>query len=98
MTRPFFNKERISDFETFHKYTAKTCDILSRTASSPVPVLDMQDLYGRFTLDAASEFMFGKDMETLSVTLPVPGKAKMAPKGSATEDEFGRYISNSSLH
>jgi len=52
---------------------------------------DAQDLYGRFTLDAASEFLFGKNMETLSGSLPVPGETEMGPKGSATKDDWGSF-------
>jgi hypothetical protein len=48
----------------------------------------------RFTLDSASEFLFGMKLNTLSQPLTQPGKAKLGPKGSipmdgATEfDEF----------
>jgi hypothetical protein len=52
---------------------------------------DVQDLYGRFTLDAASEFLFGKNMETLSGSLPIPGETAMGPKGSAAEDTWGSF-------
>lgn len=48
-------------------------------------------MYARFTLDTASEFLFGKNLDTLSGTLPVPGKTAMSAKGSATEDEFGSF-------
>ena len=52
---------------------------------------DTQDLFARFTLDSASEFLFGQNLDTLSLALPEPGKAKMGPKGSATNDEFGSF-------
>ncbi|GAW02064.1 cytochrome P450 monooxygenase CYP63 [Lentinula edodes] len=51
------------------------------------------DLYSRFALDAASEFLFGQNLDTLSATLPVAGKTKMGPKGSATEDPWGSFAS-----
>ena len=31
------------------------------------------DLYTRFTLDTASEFLFDKNLDTLSASLPIPG-------------------------
>ena len=34
--------------------------------------LSIQDLVSRFTLDSASEFLFGQDVRSLSVTLPYP--------------------------
>jgi hypothetical protein len=52
---------------------------------------DAQDLYARFALDAASEFLFGKNLDTLSASLPTPGKTAMGAKGSATEDAWGSF-------
>lgn len=53
--------------------------------------IDVQDIYSRFALDAASEFLFGKNVDTLSWQLPLPGTALIGPKGSATADEFGSF-------
>ncbi|KAJ3718098.1 cytochrome P450 monooxygenase CYP63 [Lentinula guzmanii] len=94
-TRPFFARERISDFDIFEKYTARALNIISSTSnqySGQTPI-DVQDLYSRFALDAASEFLFGQNLDTLSATLPVAGKTKMGPKGSATEDPWGSFAS-----
>lgn len=90
MARPFFARERISDFDVIEKHCAHTLSILSSLAASN-EACDAQDLYGRFILDSASEFLFGKDMETLSASLPVPGETAMGPKGSATEDTWGSF-------
>ncbi|KIK65139.1 hypothetical protein GYMLUDRAFT_39531 [Collybiopsis luxurians FD-317 M1] len=91
-TRPFFARERISDFDIFERYTGRTLSIISSFQSSG-EALDVQDLYSRFALDAASEFLFGKNLDTLSATLPIAGKTKMGPKGSATEDPWGSFAS-----
>ena len=48
-------------------------------------------MYARFTLDAASEFLFGKNVDTLSGRLPQPGSTEMSAKGSATTDAFGSF-------
>ena len=64
--------------------------LISSLTSSGQPI-EVQDLYARFTLDTASEFLFGKNLDTLSGSLPVPGKTAMSAKGSATEDEFGSF-------
>ncbi|KAL0570432.1 hypothetical protein V5O48_011525 [Marasmius crinis-equi] len=88
-TRPFFARERISDFETFENYSSRTLSILS-DAPSDQP-FDVQDLYSRFTIDAASDFLFGKSLDTLFASLPTPGKTSMSPKGSATEDSWGSF-------
>lgn len=89
MARPFFARERISDFDTFEKHTSRTLAILSKCAASHT-VCEAQDLFGRFSLDAASEFLFGKNLDTLSASLPTPG-AGMGPKGSATHDTWGSF-------
>lgn len=52
---------------------------------------DAQDLFARFTLDSASEFLFGNCLNTLSGSLPIAGRAKMGPKGSSIDDEFGTF-------
>lgn len=90
MSRPFFVKERISDFDLFEKHSQATFKLLSQAISSGLPC-DVQDLYSRFTLDSGSEFLFGQGLNTLSLSLPEAGKAKMGPKGSATNDEYGSF-------
>ncbi|KAF8308491.1 cytochrome P450 monooxygenase CYP63 [Clavulina sp. PMI_390] len=83
LTRPFFARERITDFEHFERYSNKLIDVLRKRAESGESV-DMQDLFGRFTIDAAGEFLFGvPDFDTLDAPLPRPGKAVLGPKGSS---------------
>ncbi|KAF8221855.1 hypothetical protein L208DRAFT_643690 [Tricholoma matsutake] len=71
MTRPFFNRERITDFDIFDRHAndaiAQVMDRL--TTGHPV---DFQDVVSRFTLDSATEFLFGNDIRTLSAGLPYP--------------------------
>jgi hypothetical protein len=43
-------------------------------------------------LDAASEFLFGVNLDTLSASLPTPGNTPMGPKGSATQDTWGAFV------
>ncbi|OCH86929.1 cytochrome P450 [Obba rivulosa] len=90
LARPFFARDRITDFETFEKYTHKTLTLMSSLSSAHKPI-EVQDLYARFTLDAASEFLFGQPMDTLSGKLPVAGQTRLSAKGSATEDDFGSF-------
>ncbi|RDB21763.1 hypothetical protein Hypma_011093 [Hypsizygus marmoreus] len=90
MARPFFARERISDFEIFERHCTRTLSILSANEGVNQPS-EAQDLFARFTIDAASEFLFGKNLDTLSGLLPIPGKTAMGPKGSATEDAWGSF-------
>ncbi|KAJ7641311.1 cytochrome P450 monooxygenase CYP63 [Roridomyces roridus] len=87
IARPFFARERISDFDIFERYTRCA---LKLAADSTLPI-DAQDLFSRLTLDAASEFLFGADLNTLGAALPIAGKTEMGPKGSATDDSWGAF-------
>lgn len=90
MARPFFARDRISDFEIFEMHVAKTLSILSTNKASGQPT-EVQDLFSRFSIDVASEFLFGKNLDTLSASHPIPGKSQMGPKGSATTDLWGSF-------
>ncbi|CEL62808.1 Cytochrome P450 52A1 OS=Candida tropicalis GN=CYP52A1 PE=1 SV=3 [Rhizoctonia solani AG-1 IB] len=57
MTRPFFVRERISEFELFDNYTQKLLARVGEHVDTGAPV-DVQDLYARLTIDAACEFLF----------------------------------------
>ncbi|KAI6168961.1 cytochrome P450 [Pisolithus thermaeus] len=62
MTRPFFNKNRISHFDLFEKHTEVALSQAKARLREGYPV-DFQDMISRFTLDSATEFLFGKNME-----------------------------------
>jgi hypothetical protein len=90
IARPFFARDRITDFEIFERHSTRTFSILSTINASKQPC-EAQDLYSRFALDSASEFLFGYNLDTLSAKLPIPHKTAMGPKGSATEDVWGSF-------
>lgn len=52
---------------------------------------DVQDLFARFTIDAASDFLFGKNLDTLSGQLPTVGSACLGERGSSTDDAWGTF-------
>ncbi|KAF9547694.1 cytochrome P450 monooxygenase pc-2 [Agrocybe pediades] len=71
ITRPFFTRERISDFEIYER----NCNISLKAAERRLAEghsVDVQDLFGRFTLDSATEFLFGQTVDSLSAELPYP--------------------------
>ncbi|KAF9475904.1 cytochrome P450 [Pholiota conissans] len=71
MTRPFFTRERISDFEIYQR----NCDTALRAAKTRLNegfAVDFQDLVSRFTLDSASEFLFGHMVGSLNAGIPYP--------------------------
>ncbi|KAG1800357.1 cytochrome P450 [Suillus plorans] len=71
MTRPFFTHDRISHFEIFDRH-ANRAIALAKDRFRMDMAIDFQDLISRFTLDSASEFLFGHCIDSLSVELPFP--------------------------
>ncbi|KAK0472809.1 cytochrome P450 [Armillaria novae-zelandiae] len=76
MTRPFFNKERISDFDNFERHAVSTITQIKARLREGYPV-DFQDVVARFTLDSATEFLFGKDVDSISAGLPYPAGSRL---------------------
>jgi hypothetical protein len=64
MTKPFFTRDRTGDFETFGRHADEAIHIIRSQGHSPI---DFQDLVSRFTMDAATEFLFGSCVHTLSL-------------------------------
>ncbi|KDN35015.1 hypothetical protein RSAG8_11958, partial [Rhizoctonia solani AG-8 WAC10335] len=93
MARPFFARERISEFHLYDRYTQKTLTIFNNHESRDV-ACDVQDVFSRFTMDAAGDFLFGaSDLNTLDLPLPIAGRAKMGPKGTLAEGGYGNFVS-----
>lgn len=71
VTRPFFAKERVTDFGIFER---KALLALNRMQERFVQgqAIDVQDICSRFTLDAACEFLVGTPIYSLRDPLPLP--------------------------
>lgn len=78
ITRPTFTRDRISDFELFDRHAEVVIDQLKTRLREGQPV-DFQDLMSRFTLDSATEFLFGHCVHSLKAGLPYPHNALYAP-------------------
>ncbi|KAJ7165917.1 cytochrome P450 monooxygenase pc-3 [Mycena filopes] len=74
MTRPFFSRERISDFDIFDKH-ANDAVGQAATRLGQGYAVDIQDVASRFTLDSATEFLFGTSVDSLSAGLAYPEAA-----------------------
>jgi len=81
MTRPFFTRERISDFDIYDKNCTMTLQHARTRLAEGYPI-EFQDLVARFTLDSATEFLFGNDVGSLSADIPYPASAKHLNKPS----------------
>ena len=87
MTRPFFSKERISDFEIFNRHANQVVSKMKERFGLGIAV-DIQDVLSRFTLDTATEFLFGRDVKSLSAELPYPSTYKGHTRPVHPSDEF----------
>ena len=56
MTRPFFARERVSDFDHFERYTFKTIGVI-KTLEKAGEAFDAQDLFARLTVDSAATYV-----------------------------------------
>ncbi|KIJ61016.1 hypothetical protein HYDPIDRAFT_97522 [Hydnomerulius pinastri MD-312] len=77
MTRPFFSRDRISHFDIFEKHAEDAIGQLKARLREGYPV-DFQDMISRFTLDSATEFLFGKDVCSLSAGLVYPPSSPLS--------------------
>ncbi|KAF8439739.1 cytochrome P450 [Boletus edulis BED1] len=71
MARPFFSIDRISHFDIFDRHAETTIALMKERFRAGLAV-DFQDAVSRFTLDSASEFLFGHCIDTLAAGLPYP--------------------------
>ncbi|KAF7369356.1 hypothetical protein MVEN_00264200 [Mycena venus] len=78
MTRPYFTRDRIQHFSIFDRNAAKAINHI-KTRMREGYAVDFQDLIGRFTMDAATEFLFGSCVDSLSSTPPYPSNATSVP-------------------
>lgn len=110
MARPFFNIDRISHFDIFDRHAETTIAVMKdrfrvglavdfqvRLPNCTLLMLYIpayQDVVSRFTLDSASEFLFGHCIDTLAAELPYPFNISisdlgMAPTSSNKTLDFG---------
>ncbi|EMD37347.1 hypothetical protein CERSUDRAFT_153962 [Gelatoporia subvermispora B] len=87
MTRPFFSREKVNDFELFDKYADKALQKLKERLRAGHAV-DFQDLILRFTLDSASDFLFGDTVKSLQRVLPYPHTVTYAASNAAATECF----------
>ena len=86
MTRPFFVRDRISHFDIF----ARHADALISKVKLAQASFDAQDLFARFTIDAATEFLFGREHCVGALEL----EASLDKAGIMHDEKDSRVASN----
>ncbi|KAL4257049.1 cytochrome P450 family protein [Pleurotus pulmonarius] len=99
MTRPFFSRDRISHFDLFDRHAEIVIQKM-RERSRQGLAIDFQDLMGRFTLDSATDFLFGSCVHSLNGHLPFPHTANHIPytPNSDPSDEVAENFAHAFLH
>ncbi|GJJ08896.1 hypothetical protein Clacol_003116 [Clathrus columnatus] len=69
MTRPFFVRDRVTDFDIFDRHADIAINKMIERLSEGEPI-DFQDVMSRLTLDSATEFLFGSCVHSLAAPLP----------------------------
>lgn len=64
MIRPNFTRDQVADLEAFERHIQNLFKVLPRDGST----VDLQKLFFRFTIDSATEFLFGKSVDSLRIT------------------------------
>ncbi|KAI0693638.1 cytochrom P450 [Cytidiella melzeri] len=90
ISRPFFSKERISHFDVFDRHATQVIKLIKKRMQEGHAV-DFQDLVARFTLDSATEFLFGKDLMSLEAPLPYPSTSGLADTQSNADHPANRF-------
>ncbi|THH16238.1 hypothetical protein EW146_g4358 [Bondarzewia mesenterica] len=93
MTRPFFSRDRISHFDIFNRH-AEDAIVQMTTRLREGHAVDFQDLVSRFTLDSATEFLFGIDARSLSIGLPYPASSRGESADDQSSDAFARAFAD----
>ncbi|KAJ6481097.1 cytochrome P450 monooxygenase pc-1 [Mycena sanguinolenta] len=81
MTRPFFTRDRITDFDILDRHAEDVVSLLKERSKAGYAV-DFQDLIGRFTMDSSSEFLFNNCVDSLKTNLPYPHNVVSPPAQS----------------
>ncbi|KAG9039054.1 hypothetical protein FRB95_012765 [Tulasnella sp. JGI-2019a] len=73
MTRPFFTRDRVTDFDIFDRHTDTLLRKLHERCETGIPV-DFQEAITQFSTDSATEFLFGHCAHALSTPLTYSGQ------------------------
>ncbi|KAJ7694542.1 cytochrome P450 [Mycena rosella] len=82
MTRPFFSRDRVSHFDIFDHHADAVIAIMKERIRGGFSI-DFQDMIGRFTMDSATEFLFGLSVDSLKANIPYAHNVAFPPPQSS---------------
>ena len=91
MTRPFFNKDKIAHFDIFDRHADDILRQAKARLAQGFPI-DFQDMIARFTLDSATEFLFGHDVNSAGAGLPYPPSSPLANSKQFLEHPSNKFV------
>ncbi|KAL1673053.1 cytochrome P450 [Schizophyllum commune] len=91
MTRPFFNKDKIAHFDIFDRHADDILRQAKARLAQGFPI-DFQDTIARFTLDSATEFLFGHDVNSAGAGLPYPPASPLANSKQFLEHPSNKFV------
>ncbi|KAF7346208.1 hypothetical protein MSAN_01847700 [Mycena sanguinolenta] len=102
LSRPYFSRDRFSHFDMFDRHADDVISLIKERMKTGYAI-DFQDLIGKFTMDSATEFLFGSCVNSLHASLPYPHNAILTTteSGSARAQvatAFPAAFSESMLH
>jgi len=87
-THPFFTRDRTSDLEIFDRHADLVISKLKERFTHGTAV-NVQGLLSRYTMDTATELLFGRDVKSPLGQLPYPSTYKIyAPQRYHPSDSF----------
>jgi len=66
LIRPQFIKDRVSDLQVFETHTQALMREITKGGGGKGGEIDVSDLFFRYTLDAATHFLLGKSVDSIS--------------------------------
>ncbi|KAK7702740.1 hypothetical protein SLS57_011239 [Botryosphaeria dothidea] len=87
LVRPNFVRNQVADLEAFEQHFQNMLTLIPRDGKTPV---ELKPLFQRMTLDSASEMLFGKSLNSLTVTDSAVASAQFAAAFKKSQTELAR--------
>lgn len=91
MLRPCFTRDQINDLDTQTKHIEALMQRLPTDEKGWTETVDLQNLFFSFTIDHATEFLFGESAQVQTGTGPLDGKAFVEAYEHCTDTSADRF-------